>query len=144
MLLEWIQYFTRWLAWLSFRKFLWLLVDFVFFFFFFWCDINSQQLQQPQNLMLSSNNHKMDKEIVRYYCCYHLCGLISRHFHYLTKKVDLQIVILENIHKFLVFLRKMKDKKFRRSYQMNMNHYLYRNDYDSLTDTFSFNMHLFS
>ena len=28
----------------------------------------------------------LNEEIVQYYCCYHWCGLIPRHFHYLTKK----------------------------------------------------------
>ena len=51
----------------------------------------------------------------------------------------LQIVILEKNHRFLVFLRKMKEKKLRRSYQMNMNHYLYPKYYDPSIDTFLFN-----
>ena len=86
----------------------------------------------------------MCKEIVQYYYCYCWCGLISRLFHYLThthkkkkKKTDLQIAILENTHRFLVFLRKMKANKLRRSYQMNINHYLYPNDYDPSIGTFS-------
>ena len=28
----------------------------------------------------------LNEEIVQYYCCYHLCGLIPELFHYLTKK----------------------------------------------------------
>ena len=44
---------------------------------------------------------------------------------------------------FLVFLSQMNKKNLRRSYQMNMNHYLYPKDYDSSTNTFSFNMHIF-
>ena len=87
-----------------------------------------------------------NEEIIQYYCCYHWCGLILGPFHYLTKKkkkTDLQIAILENTHRFLVFLRKMKANKLRRSYQMNINHYLYPNDYDPSTCTFSFNMHIF-
>ena len=53
-------------------------------------------------------NKLLNEEIIQYYCCYHWCGLIPRHFHYLTKKKkkhpDLQIAILKNIHRFLVFL----------------------------------------
>ena len=45
--------------------------------------------------------------------------------------------------RFLMFLRKMKMKKLRRSYQINMNYFLYPKDYDSSIDTFSFNMHIF-
>ena len=50
------------------------------------------------------------------------------------------MTILEKTHKFLVFLRKMKKKKLRRSNQMNINYYLYSKDYDSSIGTFSFNM----
>ena len=78
-----------------------------------------------------------NEEIVQYYCCYRLCGLIPEPFHYFTKKKpDLQIVILENTYGFLVFLWKMKEKKLRKSYQMNMNHYLYPKDYNPSTGTF--------
>ena len=43
---------------------------------------------------------------------------------------------------FFVFLRKMKKKKLRKGYQMNMNHYLYPNDFDHSICTFSFNMRI--
>ena len=45
------------------------------------------------------------------------------------KKNNLQIAILEKTHRFLVLLRKMKENKLKRSYQMNMNHYLYPKNY---------------
>ena len=35
----------------------------------------------------------------------------------LTKKPDLQIAILENTYQFLVFLRKMKEKKLPNEYE---------------------------
>ena len=51
--------------------------------------------------------------------CYCWCGLILRPFHYLTKKKNrLTIEILEKIHIFHVFLRKIKDKKLRKSNQI--------------------------
>ena len=60
----------------------------------------------------------LNEEIIQYYCCYHLCGLIPELFHYLTKKKpNLQIAILENIYQFLVFLRKMKVKKLPNEYE---------------------------
>jgi len=34
------------------------------------------------------------------------------------------VLQIAKIHKFFVFLRKMKEKKLRKNYQMNMNHYL--------------------
>ena len=91
--------------------------------------------------------HKACKEIIQYHCCYCWSDLIPGPFHYLTykkkKKTNLQIAILEKTHKFLVFPRNTKEKKLRRSYKMNMNHYLYLMDYDPSTNTFSFNMHIF-
>ena len=69
---------------------------------------------------------KAFKKIVQYYCYYHWCGLIPEPFYYLTKKTDLQIEILGKTHRFFVLLRNIKEKKLRRSYQMNMNHYLYQ------------------
>ena len=47
-------------------------------------------------------------------------------------------------HRFLVLLRKMKEKRLRRSYQMNINHYLYPKNYNHSISTFSFNMHHFN
>ena len=29
-------------------------------------------------------NKLLNEEIIQYYCCYHWCGLIPRHFHYLN------------------------------------------------------------
>ena len=49
----------------------------------------------------------------------------------------------KKIRRFLMFLRKMKRKKLRRSYQINMNYSLYPKDYDNSIGTFSFNMHVF-
>ena len=46
-------------------------------------------------------------------------------------------------HRFILFLRKMKEKKLRRSYQMNMNHYSYPNNYESSICTFSVNRYFF-
>ena len=64
----------------------------------------------------------MYKEIVQYYCCYCWCGLILRPFHYLTQKKKIltysTVEILEKIHIFHVFLRKIKDKKLRKSNQI--------------------------
>ena len=48
---------------------------------------------------------------------------------FILKKINLQIAILEKTHRFLVLLRKMKENKLKRSYQMNMNHYLYPKNY---------------
>ena len=45
--------------------------------------------------------------------------------------------------RFLMFLRKMKRKKLRRSYQIIINYCLYSKDYDSSIGTFSFNMYIF-
>ena len=45
------------------------------------------------------------------------------------KKTNLQIAILEKTHRFLVLLRKIKENKLKRSYQMNMNYYLYPKNY---------------
>ena len=57
--------------------------------------------------------------------------------------------------RFLLFLRKMKRKKLKRSYQININYCLYPKDYNPLIDTFlvigtfwsidtfSFNRHIF-
>ena len=59
------------------------------------------------------------------------------------------VAILEKTHSLLVFLRKMKEKKFIISYQMYMNYYIYLKDYNPLTDTFhsictfSVNRHIF-
>ena len=53
----------------------------------------------------------------------------------------LQITIMEKI--FSVFLRKVKENKLRRSYEINMNYYLYLKDYDPSIDTFLFSMHIF-
>ena len=50
---------------------------------------------------------------------------------------------MEKTYMFLVFLRKKKEKKLRKSYQMNMNHYLYPKDYDPWIGTFSVNRHIF-
>ena len=101
-------------------------------------------IRREENQKSKKNRiHKVCKEIVQYYCCHHWCGLISGRFYYLTKKIILQIEVLEKSHRFLVFLRNMKEKKLRRSYQMNMNHYLYLKDYNPSTGIFSFNMHIF-
>ena len=50
---------------------------------------------------------------------------------------------MEKTYMFLVFLRKKKERKLRKSYQMNMNHYLYPKDYDPSIGTFSVNRHIF-
>ena len=46
-------------------------------------------------------------------------------------------------HKFLVFLRKMKMKKLRKSCQIYINHYLNLKDYDLSINTYSFNKYIF-
>ena len=54
---------------------------------------------------------KLFSIIIATFVCW--CGLIPGSFHFFQqkkKKPDLQIAILENTHKFLVFLRKMKEK----------------------------------
>ena len=50
------------------------------------------------------------------------CGLIPEPFHFFLtkkkkKKTNLQIAILENIHNFLMFLKKMKEKKLPNEYK---------------------------
>ena len=59
------------------------------------------------------------------------------------KNPDVQIAISEKTHRFLMFLRKIKDKKLKKSYQMNINYYLYPKDYDPSVGTFSFNRYIF-
>ena len=59
------------------------------------------------------------------------------------KKNDVQIAISEKTHRFLMFLRKIKDKKLKKSYQMNINYCLYLKDYDPSVGTFSFNRYIF-
>ena len=98
---------------------------------------------KERQLKRSYQMKKLFSIIIANFVCW--CGLILGSFHFFQqkKKPDLQISILENTHKFLVFLRNMKEKQLRRSYQMNMNHYLYAKDYDLSTCGFSVNRHIF-
>ena len=85
---------------------------------------------------------------------FHYTLTVSHKIYMLKQKIVIERKVLvrhkeenekyeKKTRRFLMFLRKMKRKKLKRSYQINMNYYLYPKDYNPLIGTFSFNMYIF-
>ena len=74
---------------------------------------NFREIPQVSCIFKKDKREEVEKklpseEIIKYYCCQRQCSLISRPFHYLTKKKkkDLQIAILQEDSQFSCISKK--------------------------------------